>query len=145
VITLCSSDTAYGLNDALSPVCFNSLGFDNWGWTHGPLAYDGVYTFDLWAGAAQCNTDNGAYAGTVTIDYTGSGAKGYTITYDLEEGFEIVQEHVYIGRDQLPKVKDGKITISTVSPGQYYVTKRMNSGNIYIIYHAVVEWCELPE
>jgi hypothetical protein len=142
VITLCSRETAYGLNDALNPVCFNTLGFDNWGWTNGPLANDGVYTFDLWAGAAQCNTDNGSYAGTVTIQYTGKGSQGYTISYDLEEGFVIVEEHVYIGRDQLPMVKDGKITIPTVSPGQYYVTKGMNNGDIHIIYHAVVESCE---
>ena len=141
VIAMCSRETAYGLNDALSPVCFNTLGFDNWGWTHGPLLYSGVYKFDLWAGAAHCDTDNGTYAGTVTIDYTGNGAKGYSITYDLEEGFEIVEEHVYIGRDQLPKIKEGNKTIPTVAPGQYYVTRGMHS-DIYIIYHAMVEWCE---
>ena len=142
VIGMCSSETAYGLNDALSPTCFNTLGFDNWGWTNGPMAYDGIYTFALWAGAAHCNTGNGTYAGTVTIDYTGTGAKGYSITYNLENGFEIVEEHVYIGKDQVPKVKEGKKTVPTVAPGQYYVTKGIHRDSIYIIYHAVVEWCE---
>jgi hypothetical protein len=140
---VCYSETAFGLNDSLSPACLIDLDHkaDRWGWTHGPLAYDGIYTFDLWAGAAHCETDNGTDAGTVTIHYTGAGAD---ITYNLEPGFEIVEEHVYIGRTELPQVTKGKKTVPTVAPGQYYITNGMNSGSIYIIYHCVVEWCDYP-
>jgi len=138
---VCYSETAFGLNNQLSPECFDDLGFNNWGWTHGPLLYSRIYTFELWAGAAHCDTSNGTYAGTVTIDYTGTGAD---ITYNLEPDFEIVEEHVYIGRTELPQQKKGKNTTSTVAPGQYYITNGL-TGDIYIIYHAVVQWCDYPD
>jgi len=139
---VCYSETAFGLNDSLSPACLIDLDHkaNIWGWTHGPIAAGGTYTFGLWAGAAHCETDNGTYAGTVTIHYTGAGAD---ITYNLEPDFEIVEEHVYIGSTELPQVTKGKKTVPTVAPGQYYITNGL-TGNIYIIYHCVVEWCDYP-
>jgi hypothetical protein len=134
-VVYCYDETAYGLNDSLGAACFLDLDFDNWGWTHGPLdPADGPFEFDLWAGAAHCDTDEGFYVGWVTVDYTGSGVD---ITYNIDPEFEIISEHVYVGSDPVP-YKGSK---PTVSPGQYYIKKNL-TGEIYIIYHAVVEWCE---
>ena len=130
----CYDATAFGFINENVSTCFLDLGFNNWGWTNGPLSNGGEHEFELWAGAAQCDMSNGFKVGTVTVKYTGSGAN---ITYNIEPGYEITAEHVYIGRDPLP----GNGSKSTVSPGQYYIQPNLN-GDIYIIYHAVIEWCD---
>jgi uncharacterized repeat protein (TIGR01451 family) len=133
-------ETAYGLNDALGPVCFLDLGFSNWGWTHGPLdPLDRVegFEFELWAGAAHCDTDEGFYAGQVTVYYDGTGA---TIERDIDPPYEIIAEHVYIGSTQVPHKGKGSSPQETVAPGQYYIEQYIEVG--YIIYHAVVQWSD---
>jgi len=141
---VCYSETAFGLNDSLSPECLIDLDHkaNRWGWTHGPLAAGGTYTFDIWAGAGQCDTSKGTYVGTVEISYNGGDP---IVTPTLEPDFEIVETHLYIGSTELPQVAKGKKkTEPTVAPGQYYIEQGL-TGNIYIIYHTVVQWCDYPD
>jgi hypothetical protein len=120
-------ETAYALGD--TPTCFIDLGFGNWGWTNEVFAY-GTYTWPLWAGAGQCNTDNGTLVGTVTVTYTNP---GYAyVTYDVELPYILSETHVYIGVLPTPP--------GTVAPGQYqfYTSNGPFGGYIYVIAHAVV-------
>jgi hypothetical protein len=141
------SGTAYAYLPGRA-TCFLNLGFSSWGWTNGPLG-PGSYTFQLWAGAAGCDTTKGRLAGWVTVNYSGSTA---VVTYQLYEGYWMTATHLYVGKDRLPKDKKGK---ETVSPGQYPYSHgvldnvstdsyRVNglSGNIYVVAHAVVCWLE---
>jgi hypothetical protein len=45
---------------------------NNWGWQLGPIEAGTNQTFNLHAGAGQCNTDAGYVAGTVTVNYDGT-------------------------------------------------------------------------
>ena len=124
-------ETAYAKgNTADDHACFSEGGFNNWGWNIGPIS-EGSYTYDVYAAAGQCNINNGTLVGIVTIDYNDGNASA---TYDLEEGYEIQEEHFYAGSTPYPVKNNGNYT---VAPGQYYVEDPL-SGDIYVIAHAVV-------
>jgi len=139
--------TAYAYNASYA-TCFLDLGFTKWGWTNGPLGA-GFYVFQLWAGAADCDTSKGRLVGQVTVNYDGSTA---VVTYQIYEGNWITAIHLYVGNNHLPRDKKG---VETVTPGQYpYAHDPLNyvitdtytvtglSGNIYLVAHAVVCWLE---
>jgi hypothetical protein len=140
-------ETAYGRLGG-NNTCFIDLGFDNWGWTNGPLG-PGTYVMELWAGAGQCDTSKGALVGTVTVVYNGSSV---TVTYDLfSEECWLTETHLYVGSTPTP-LKKG---VPTVAPGQYPYQHELDeassdsftvsaSGNIYVIAHAVV-CCDADE
>lgn len=130
---------AYGGEYANS---FIDYGFSNWGWSNGQLS-EGSYTFDLYAGAAQCDIDKGVLVGTVSISYSG-GTLSWEVTVNYpyilmnEEGE--VEVHVYVGTYMFPTLPNGK---STVAPGMYGNTGSSGSvsglsGDIYVIVHAIV-------
>ncbi|MEJ2051097.1 MAG: DNRLRE domain-containing protein [Calditrichota bacterium] len=136
-------ETAYAYEDEYAH-CFSEYDFNNWGWTNGPLG-TGTYTFDIYAGAGQCDLSKGTQVGVLTVEYDGSTV---TATYDLNSGNVLNEVHLYIGSDPIPTSKQGK---ETVAPGQYpYSDSDLNgassytftedgfSGPIYIIAHAVV-------
>ncbi|MBA7566766.1 hypothetical protein ES708_08462 [subsurface metagenome] len=117
--------------------------FNKWGWTNGPLV-PGDYTFDIYAGAAQCDLSKGENIGTLTVNYDGSTA---TVTYDITgSDFTMTETHLYVGSDPWPK-KNG---VYTVIPGQYPLSNTLNyattdsytvtglTGEIYVVAHAVV-------
>ncbi|NNE31021.1 MAG: hypothetical protein HKN40_01495 [Winogradskyella sp.] len=112
--------------------CFDEGGFSRWGWNIGPLS-EGTYTYDVYAGAGQCNISNGALVGTVTITYD---SNGVTASYDLLDGYVNTEEHLYAGYLPYPTKNNGSYT---VAPGQYDVESNL-SGDIYVIAHSVV--CE---
>lgn len=119
-------ETAYARGD--SPVCFIPT-FSNWGWTN-PIE-PGEYTWDLWAGAGQCDTSRGTLVGTVTVAYT----DGYvTVTYDVNSPNSLEETHVYADETPFPLDKKGK---QTVAPGAY-TNNGPFDGEIYVIAHAVV-------
>ena len=103
--------------------------FSRWGWTNGPLA-EGSYTFDLYAGAAQCDLTKGIIVGTVDIAYT---AGSLTATFHVDSPYILDETHVYAGSTMFP-IKNGA---PTVAPGQYYIESGLE-GNIYVIVHAIV-------
>jgi len=136
--TTCETAFAYGGTYATCFLDINLSGFkpDRWGWTNGPLGA-GNYTFDIYAGAGQCDLTKGTKVGTLTVNYDGSSS--VYIKYYMFPGYSLNETHVYVGSDILPKDKKGKWT---VAPGQYpysgsEVTVNI-SGPIYIIAHAVV-------
>jgi hypothetical protein len=138
--TGCESAYAYGGDYA---ICFLDMqqGFSNWGWSNGQLT-TGNYEFQLYAGAGQCDLENGREVGTLTVNYDGAEAE---VTYSMLPGYSLNQVHLFVGNEILPR-ENGEFT---VSPGQYPVidenlngatswtyTVSVLSGNIYVVAHA---------
>jgi hypothetical protein len=136
-------ETAYAYN-CWYDKCFSQWGFSQWGWTNGQLC-PGNYTFDIYAGAAQCNISKGKKVGKLTVSYNGCKA---VVTYTMNPGYKMDETHLYVGCNPLPK-NNGSYT---VAPGQYPYWHDLNNastdsytvtglcGKIYIIAHAVVCW-----
>jgi uncharacterized repeat protein (TIGR01451 family) len=121
-------ETAFALGD--DAVCFTELGAGNWGWVNGngtTSILPGTYEWPVWAGAAQCDTNNGTYVGTVTVNYTGTDV---LVTWNIIAPYILGDTHVYAGPDQIPP--------GGFSPGQYQVYGPFSGEAIYIIVHAVV-------
>ncbi len=143
-------ETAYAYGGCLAH-CFlsNYLGhsFTKWGWTNG-LLNPGIYTFNIYAGAAQCNISKGKWVGTLTVNYNGYNHQA-VITYNMFPGYKMDETHLYVGSEPWPRDSNGNYT---VAPGQYPYWHDLNnastdsytitglSGKIYIIAHAVVCW-----
>jgi len=145
------TETAFAFGGQQLATCFldydlNNDGkgdFNRWGWTNGPLS-TGIYSFELWAGAGQCDISKGTLVGTVTVNYDGSTAN---VTFTTTGIYEMVETHLYVGSDILP-MNNGAYT---VAPGQYpdireftngvssdsYTVTGLN-GDIYIVAHATV-------
>lgn len=97
--------------------------------------------YAIWAGAGLNNTDNGTLVGITTIDWDGS---TLTVSYDMDEPFEMEEAHVYAS-DLEP---------TTIAPGQYGHTvyfdpyestysesidvSDSDGDGVWIIMHAVV-------
>lgn len=126
--------------------------FNLWGWSNGPLA-EGSYTWELWAGAAHCETYRGTLVGTVTVNYEGSTA---TVTYNMIGDFVLGETHLYVGSEPMPRDNNGHFTSAKGQFGNihdpscevageqvlagcvddsYEITEL--SGDIYIVAHAV--------
>ena len=136
-------ETVYAWGDSYA-TCFIDLGFGNWGWTNGLLSA-GTYSFDVYAGAGQCDRTKGTYVGDVTVVYDGSDA---TVTYSMDAGFTMSEVHLFVGNEMLPRDKKGRFTNA---PGKFtIVDDGLNnsgsetytisglSGDIYVVAHAVV-------
>lgn len=109
----------------------------NWGWSNGPVG-PGTYDWPIYAGAGQCNINNGTLVGNLHVVYASGVA---TVEYQLNPGFNLDVTHLWVGNDILPKVK-GKYT---TAPGQFPytgnpITVTGLSGNIRIAAHSVVSW-----
>jgi hypothetical protein len=154
-IGACETMFAKGSDDIATCFIDDEYGFNRWGWTNGPLS-SGEYTFDVYAGAGQCDTDKGALAGTVSLKYDSETGDAY-VTYSTNDDFVLTETHLYIGNTPYPMKKKGNNGyVPTVAPGQYpyqhgdldnenednYMISGL-SGDIYIIAHGVV--CEVIE
>jgi uncharacterized repeat protein (TIGR01451 family) len=121
-------ETAYALGDAAT--CFIDLGVNNWGWVNGDgmnYILPGDYIWPVWAGAAQCDTNNGTLVGTATVSYDGTDV---SVTFDLDPQYVLGDTHIYAGYDQIPP--------GGFAPGQWQVYSPFDGSAIYIIVHAVV-------
>jgi hypothetical protein len=118
--------------------CFiDDHGFSNWGWTN-PIG-PGEYTWDLWAGAGQCDTSKGVQVGTVTVDYDGTNV---TVSFNVDSAYILGATHVYVDTDPIPVDKKGN---PTVAPGQYKNHGPFTGGPVvYVIAHAEVGGVVLP-
>ncbi|NER11506.1 thioester domain-containing protein, partial [Muriicola jejuensis] len=125
----CETAFARGENGA---TCFidTPQEFDRWGWTIGPIT-EGDYTYDVYAGAGQCDISKGVLVGTVDVSYSDGNVE---FEYNIDEGYTVQETHSYAGKAMFPTDKKGR---PTVAPGQYSIAKGLN-GEIYIIAHAVV-------
>jgi hypothetical protein len=138
-----SCETAFAYSNQWA-TCFIGSSFistNRWGWTNGPIG-PGSYSFDIYAGAGQCDLSKGTYVGTLSVVYDGSVAQ---VTYTMQPGFTMSETHLYIGSEPLPR-NDGEYT---VAPGQYGNIHNLSaatsdsfnisglSGDIYVVAHAV--------
>lgn len=129
-----------------------NVSFNRWGWTNGLISENsGEHTFDIYAGAGQCNLAKGTFVGTLTANYTGGTFKvTFTITeqsFFTNALYTLLETHLYVGSDPYPQMKNNKYT---VAPGQYGNQKSHDniteytyeisglSGDIYFIAHSVV-------
>jgi hypothetical protein len=112
--------------------CFIDHGFDRWGWTNPILP--GTYTWDLWAGAGQCDTSKGILVGSVTVVYDAASGN-VTVTYDVNTLYLLDETHVYADYGMFPVGKRGALT---VAPGKYYNASPFDGSEVYVIAHAVV-------
>jgi hypothetical protein len=130
--------------------CFDQFDVSNrWGWSNGPLA-EGSYTFDLYAGAGQCDVSKGTKVGTLSVNYTDGTA---VVTYQMAGknpetnlSYTLTETHLYVGSEPLAR-KNGEFT---VAPGQFpYINPELTassrsytisglSGDIYVVAHATV-------
>jgi len=137
---ICASDIS---------TCFLDEGFNRWGWTIGPVAsWDGDHTYDIYAGAGQCDTTKGELAGKVILNYYNGVAQ---VDFIAEDGFVFKETHLYIGKDEFPMQRRGNNYVPTVAPGQYpykhgdldnvvmdsYTVDGL-TGHVYLIAHSVV-------
>ena len=140
-------ETSYAYFNEQYSTCF--IGMDEidagnkWGWTNGPFP-EGTYSFDVYAGAGQCDLEKGTLVGTLVVTYMDGEA---TFNYTLNSGFALTNVHLYAGNEVLYRNKKGEYSIT---PGQspwvdedldlntYEYTFSDLSGNIYIIAHATV-------
>jgi hypothetical protein len=138
-------ETAFAFGDEYAS-CFSEIDetINRWGWSNGPLGA-GTYTFDIYAGAGQCDLSKGDIVGHLTVDYDGSSA---VVTYQMYGEFVMDEVHLYVGNGVLPLDGNGE---QTVAPGQYpevwdelggvdtySITVEGLSGDIYVVAHAVV-------
>lgn len=111
--------------------CFIGNGFNRWGWSIGPLAEGTEETYEIYAGAGQCDISKGTLVGTVDISYVDGNV---SVTYNIDDSIVVSETHTYAGNDMFPTQKNGK---PTVAPGQFTIQEDL-SGEIFVIAHAVV-------
>jgi hypothetical protein len=128
----CETSFAKG-NSGDDHACFDESVFSRWGWNIGPIT-PGTYTYDVYAGAGQCDITKGALVGTVTITYNGTNVSA---VYDLADGYTNTETHLYAGVAPFPTKNNGSYT---VAPGKYTVQNDLDGEAIYVIAHSVV--CE---
>ncbi|WP_222983957.1 hypothetical protein [Flagellimonas meishanensis] len=111
--------------------CFIGNGFSRWGWTIGPLTDGTEETYNIYAGAGQCDISKGALVGTVAVSYEDGEV---SVVYNIDDDYVVAETHTYAGNGMFPTDKNGKLT---VAPGQYTIGEDLE-GEIYVIAHAVV-------
>ncbi len=123
--------------------CFTELGFGNWGWTNGPISPGYQGTWEVWAGAGQCDTSKGTLAGLLEVHYVDDELR---LNFDAgTDGCCIRSQQIYVGSAETPTKPNGD---PTVAPGQYPFKQdfadcvRQSSfsvqvqGDVYVIFHA---------
>jgi hypothetical protein len=133
-------ETAYAYGDDLA-TCFldiPEITSNNWGWTNGPISDPSSYSWDIYAGAGQCDISKGTLVGTLDVFYSGGTC---TVTYNIDPDFTLDETHLYVGNDMLAKDKKGNYT---TAPGQFPFSGETSftidglSGDIYVVAHSVV-------
>lgn len=117
VPTNCCCETSW----ALGETCFTyptptGLGLSRWGWSIGPLTATDTLTlagtYEVYAGAAKCDTDKGQLSGTVKVSLSDT---TLVIDVDPAKGFTYTAMQVWWGNDYLPTKKNGGYN---AAPGQ---------------------------
>ncbi|MHA2504712.1 MAG: hypothetical protein ACXAE3_17825 [Candidatus Kariarchaeaceae archaeon] len=125
-------ETAYGLSLNGDETCFLDIDDGNgpgeinrWGWSNGP--YDPYERFDityeLWAGAADCDTEKGTLVGTVTLFYDNR-EETLDVTYNVDAPYTLLQVHIHVGFEYLPRL-NGDLTSAN---GQFLVVESSLGG-----------------
>jgi hypothetical protein len=95
---------------------------NNWGWTNGEYSNGDSGTFDLIAGAGQCDLNNGTLVGTFSFTYI-DGVLDFTLDLTVDNDFSELQ--IYAGNDKLPKANNGKYK---TAPGGLGYNESISSG-----------------
>jgi hypothetical protein len=147
VVATCETAFAYGEDLASCFIDSGIVSTNRWGWFNGPIG-PGTYSFEIHAGAGQCDLDKGTLVGSLNVSYDGSTAD---VAYTMLPGFTMDETHLYVGSEPLPR-QGGSYT---VAPGQYGNVRTLSAatsdsyrvsgldGNIYVVAHAVacsVQW-----
>ncbi len=110
-------ETGFAICAESISTCFLDSGFNRWGWTIGSVSpWGGTHTYQIFAGAGQCDTSKGKLAGTVTLKYEAGVAM---VKFIANEGYVFKETHLYVGDTPYPMKKQGKKVVPTVAPGQY--------------------------
>ena len=89
---------------------------------------------DLWAGAANCDLNNGVQSGEAIVTYIDGQV---SVDYQMFPGFVLNSGHVYIGCDKYPLGNNG---LQTVAPGQYnYILGSLDYVSNYTLEDVAVE------
>jgi len=148
----CKCETAYARGTATdgSVYCFynSPLHLNNWGWSNklvqpGPTATQTLYDFEwpIYAGNPSCDGISSHLVGYFKGTYDGTTLH---VMYDLSDGFELSETHLWVDDEIMYKNKQGKYV---ATPGQYTYNNMFEegvykdfpvSGTIYIAAHAVV-------
>ncbi len=116
---------------------------NRWGWSNGTIT-EGVYEWDIYAGAGQSDISKGVLVGTLVVDYNGSTAQ---VTYNIDAPYYMDENHLYVGNDILPRDTNGQYT---VAPGMYPSIHDLAdtsvdthivydvSGDVHVVAHATV-------
>ncbi len=135
-------NTIFAKGEDTNSTCFLNDGFNRWGWSIGPLS-QGEYSFDIYGGAGQCDTQKGDLVGVLKVSYQSDVIE---VTYEANDGFVFNETHLYIGDAMYPTNNNGN---ATVAPGQFphshenlngatsdsYTVTGMSGDAIFIIAH----------
>ncbi len=135
-------ETAYAYGGEGIATCFldiQGVNSNNWGWSNGPISDPSSYSWDIYAGAGQCDINKGTWVGTLDVDYS---AGTVIVTYNIDPDFTLDETHLFIGEngEMLPR-KTGEYT---TAPGQFPYSGQSSytidglSGDIYVVAHSVV-------
>jgi hypothetical protein len=130
----------------------DNVSFNRWGWTNGPISENsGEHTFDIYAGAGQCDLGKGFLVGVLTVNYvSGTMTVKYSMTEEsffTNELYALLETHLFVGSDPYPQKNNNKYTIAPGHYGnqslhanltEYTYTVNGLSGDVYLIAHAVV-------
>ncbi|MCD4663991.1 MAG: hypothetical protein K8R68_01895 [Bacteroidales bacterium] len=137
-VTECETAYAYGDNFATCFLDIPDINSNNWGWSNGPISDPSSYSWDIYAGAGQCDITKGTWVGTLDVDYSGGIA---TVTYNIDPNFTLDETHLYVGSEILARNKKGQFT---TAPGQFPYSGETSytidglTGDIYVVAHSVV-------
>lgn len=133
----CETAFAYGDEYATCFLDIPAIKNNRWGWTNGPID-EGTYSWPIYAGAGQCNIENGTLVGTLDVDYSDGSC---TVTYNMDGDFTLEETHLFVGDDFLPKKKNKY----TTAPGRFpysgestYTIDVSDFDDVYIVAHSVV-------
>jgi hypothetical protein len=135
----CETGYAYGGDQGDCFLNLNTQG-NNWGWSNGGIT-EGTYSWDIYAGAGQCDLSRGTLVGTLDIVYSGGVA---AITYNIDAGFTLEETHLHIGETEATRLPLNKKKKFITAPGQFdysggsYFEIPNLSGEIWVTAHAVV-------
>jgi len=132
-------ETAYAWGEGLATCFLDIPGVksNNWGWSNGAISDPSSYSWDIYAGAGQCDITKGTLVGTLDVDYSGGTV---TVAYNIDPDFTLDETHLYVGDEMLAR-KKGKFT---TAPGQFPYSGQQSytidglSGDIYVVAHSVV-------
>lgn len=134
-------ETAWAYTDDAHAFCNTDIDGDGrdesrWGW-YAELA-PGSYSFDLYAGAGQCDIARGTRVGALGVEYDGVTAE---ISYTLDEGFGLRETHLYADATRQTTLAPGQLghlhERLDDAPGDSY-TVALDADPIFVSAHAVV-------